>query len=79
VNLQRRYDASVPSISSVSSDWVLDNGRAVAFGPFVTVCHGMVLEKLRKCGLRKWTAIWLNVWAQRLVMSGAKSSWSQVM
>ena len=42
----------------------------------------MVVEKARKYGLRKrrvrWSAKWLKVWAERLVIGVPKSRWRQV-
>jgi len=68
-------------------DWV-NEGRAVdvvyldfskAFG---TVSHNILLGKLRKCRLDEWTVRWiensLNGRAQRVVISGAESSWRPV-
>jgi len=67
--------------------WV-DEGRAVDIfyvdfsKAYDTVSHNILLGKLRKCGLDewsvRWTENWLNDRAQRVVMSGAESSWSPV-
>ncbi|GAB0186431.1 mitochondrial enolase superfamily member 1 [Grus japonensis] len=44
-----------------------------------TVSHNILISKLRKCGLDEWTARWVENWlnsrAQRVVISGAESSW----
>ena len=63
-----------------SEAWVEEGKRRARQGKSsVTVCHWLVLEKLRKCGLRKWPVRWTaKVWAQRLVMSGTNSGWRQV-
>ncbi|GAB0199885.1 mitochondrial enolase superfamily member 1 [Grus japonensis] len=49
---------------------------------FATVSHNILIRKLRKCGLDEWTVRWvenwLNVRAQRVVISGAESSWRPV-
>jgi len=49
---------------------------------FDTVCHNILLGKLRKCGLDewsvRWTENWLNGRTQRVVISGAESSWRLV-
>jgi len=67
--------------------WV-DEGRAVGvvcldFSKAVdTVSHNILLGKLRKCGVcewsLRWTENWLNGRAQRVVISGAESSWRPV-
>ncbi|GAB0182391.1 mitochondrial enolase superfamily member 1 [Grus japonensis] len=67
--------------------WV-DEGRAadvvyLNFGKaFDTVSHNILLSKLRKCGLDEWTVRWTENWlngrAQRIVISGAESSWRPV-
>jgi len=69
------------------TSWV-DEERAVdvvyldfskAFEP---VSHNNLVGKLRKCGLDewsvRWTENWLNGRAQRVVISGAESSWRPV-
>jgi len=66
----------------------LDEGRAVdavylVFSKaFNTVSHNILLGKLRKCGLDEWTVRWIENWrngrAQRVVISGAESSWRLV-
>ena len=47
-----------------------------------TVSHNILLGKLRKCGLDEWPVMWNENWlngrAQRVVISGAESSWRQV-
>jgi len=52
----------------------LDFGKA-----FDTVSHSILLEKLAAGGLDKHTLPWikncLEVWAQRVVVNGVKSSW----
>jgi len=49
---------------------------------FDTVSHNILIGKLRKCGLDEWTVRWLENWlkgrAQRVVISGAESSWRPV-
>ncbi|GAB0205195.1 mitochondrial enolase superfamily member 1 [Grus japonensis] len=67
--------------------WV-DEGRAVDVAyldltkAFDTVSHNILIGKLRKCGLDektvKWVENWLNGRAQRVVISGAESSWRSV-
>ncbi|KAK4829816.1 hypothetical protein QYF61_006653 [Mycteria americana] len=46
---------------------------------FDTVSHKILTDKLLMYGLDKqtvrWVKTWLNGWAQRVVISGAKSSW----
>ncbi|GAB0185510.1 mitochondrial enolase superfamily member 1 [Grus japonensis] len=69
------------------TSWV-DEGRAVnAVYPdfskaFDTVSHNILISKLRKCGLDertvRWVGNWLNGRAQRVVISGAESSWRPV-
>jgi len=48
----------------------------------LTVSHNVLLGKFRKCGLGEWTARWIENWlngrAQRVVISGAESSWRPV-
>ena len=47
-----------------------------------TVSHNFLLGKLRKCGLDEWTVRWIENWlngrTQRVVISGAESSWRLV-
>ena len=47
---------------------------------FDTVSHKILKEKLVKYGLDEWTVRWTENWlkglAQRVVISGMKSSWS---
>ncbi|GAB0209251.1 mitochondrial enolase superfamily member 1 [Grus japonensis] len=67
--------------------WV-DEGRAVDVvyldfsKAFDTVSHNILISKLRKCGLDEWTVRWVENWlngrAQRVVISGAESSWRSV-
>jgi len=67
--------------------WV-DEGRAVdvvyldVSKAFDTVSHNILLGKLRKCGLDecsvRWIENWLNGRTQRVVISGAESSWRLV-
>jgi len=49
---------------------------------FDTVCHNILLGKLRKRGLDEWSVRWIKNWlngrAQRVVISGAESSWRLV-
>jgi len=49
---------------------------------FDTVSHNTLIRKLRKCGLDewsvRWTENWLNGRTQRVVISGAESSWRLV-
>ena len=49
---------------------------------FDTVSHNILLGKLRKCGLHEWSVRWienrLNGRTQRVVISGAESSWRPV-
>jgi len=67
--------------------WV-DEGRAVDVvyldfsKAFDTVSHNTLTGKLRKHGLDEWTVRWIENWlngrAQRVVVSGAESSWRHV-
>jgi len=67
--------------------WV-DEGRAVDVvyldfrKAFDIVSHNILLGKLRKCGLDEWLVRWIEDWlkgrAQRVVISGAESSWRPV-
>ncbi|GAB0193608.1 mitochondrial enolase superfamily member 1 [Grus japonensis] len=49
---------------------------------FDTVSRNTLISKLRKCGLDEWTVRWFQNWpngrAQRVVVSGAESSWRPV-
>jgi len=49
---------------------------------FDTVSHNILLGKLRKCGLDEWPMRWIENWlngrSQRVVISGAESSWRPV-
>ncbi|GAB0208336.1 mitochondrial enolase superfamily member 1 [Grus japonensis] len=44
--------------------------------------RNILIGKLRKCGLIEWTVRWIENWlngrAQRVVISGAESSWRPV-
>jgi len=67
--------------------WV-GEGRAVGVvyldfsKAFDTVSHNILIGKLRKCGLYEWSVRrienWLNGKTQRVVISGAESSWRPV-
>ncbi|GAB0207809.1 mitochondrial enolase superfamily member 1 [Grus japonensis] len=67
--------------------WV-DEGRAVDVvyldfsKAFDTISHNILIDKLRKCGSDEWTVRWVENWlngrAQRVVISGAESSWRPV-
>jgi len=67
--------------------WV-DEGRAVDVvyldfsKAFDTVSHNILLGKLRKRGLGEWSVRWIENWLngrmQRVVISGAESSWKPV-
>ncbi|PKU38354.1 rna-directed dna polymerase from mobile element jockey-like [Limosa lapponica baueri] len=67
--------------------WV-DEGRAVDVvyldfsKAFDSVSHNILVGKLRKCGLDERTVRWIENWltgrAQRVVISGAESSWRPV-
>ncbi|GAB0179180.1 mitochondrial enolase superfamily member 1 [Grus japonensis] len=69
------------------TSWV-DEGRAVDVvyldfsKAFDTVSHNILVSKLRKCrldeGSVRWVGNWLNGRAQRVVISGAESSWRPV-
>ncbi|GAB0203543.1 mitochondrial enolase superfamily member 1 [Grus japonensis] len=69
------------------TSWV-DEGRAVDIvyldfsKAFDTICHRILVSKLRKCGLDERTVGWVGNWlkgrAQRVVISGAESSWRPV-
>jgi len=49
---------------------------------FDTVSHNILLGKLRKYGLDEWSVSWIENWlngrAQRVIISGAESSWMLV-
>jgi len=49
---------------------------------FDTVSHNILLGKLRKCGLDEWSVRWIENWlndrTQRVVVTGAESSWRLV-
>jgi len=78
-NLTAFYDAM--------TGWV-DEGRAVDVvyldfsKAFDTVSHNTLIGKLRKCGLGEWSVRWIENWlngrTQRVVISGAESSWKTV-
>jgi len=67
--------------------WV-DEGRAVEVvyldfsKAFDTVSHNILLGKLGKCGLDKWSVRWIENWlngrTQSVVISGTESSWKPV-
>jgi len=69
------------------TSWV-DEGRAVHVvyldfsKVFHIVSHNILVGKLRKCGLDEWMVTWienwLNVRAQRAVISSAESGWRPV-
>jgi len=64
--------------------WV-DEGRAVDVvyldfrKAFDTVSYNILIRKLRKCGPDEWSVRWIENWlngrTQRVVISGAESSW----
>ncbi|GAB0206764.1 mitochondrial enolase superfamily member 1 [Grus japonensis] len=78
-NLRAFYDGM--------TSWV-DEGRAVDAvyldfsKAFDTISHNILISKLRKCGLDegsvRWVENWMNARAQRVVISGAESSWMRV-
>jgi len=49
---------------------------------FDKVSHNVLLGKLRNCGLDEWSVRWIENWlngrTQRVVISGAESSWRPV-
>ena len=49
---------------------------------FDTVPHNILVEKLAAHALNErtlhWVKHWLDVWAQKVVVSGVKSSWQPV-
>ena len=53
--------------------------RVVIGGPFATFSHGILLRKLRKCGLDErrvgWLENWLKARARRVAIRGPESSW----
>ncbi|GAB0206085.1 mitochondrial enolase superfamily member 1 [Grus japonensis] len=67
--------------------WV-DEGRAMDVvyldfsKAFDTISHNILISKLRKCGSDEWTVRWVENWlngrTQRVVISGAESSWRPV-
>ncbi|GAB0208304.1 mitochondrial enolase superfamily member 1 [Grus japonensis] len=69
------------------TSWV-DEGKAVDAvyldfsKAFDTISHNILISKLRKCGLDegsvRWVENWMNARAQRVVISGAESSWRPV-
>ncbi|PKU45837.1 glycerol kinase [Limosa lapponica baueri] len=50
--------------------------------PFDTVSHGILIGKLRNCGLEEWTVRWIENWvkdrAQRVIISGTESNWRSI-
>jgi len=48
----------------------------------LTVSHNILVMKLGKCGIDKWTVRWTDNWltgrAQRVVISDAESDWRSV-
>ncbi|KAK4825167.1 hypothetical protein QYF61_024556 [Mycteria americana] len=79
-NLIAFYDEMTGSVDEVRALEVvyLDFSKA-----FNTVCYKILIEKLMKYGLDKWTVRWienwLNCWAQKVVISGMKYCWRPVM
>ena len=76
-SMGRRWERwFLPALSQAVLVWVF-NSEA-----FDAVSHNILLGKLRKCGLEecsvRWTENWLNGRAQRVVISGAVSSWRPV-
>lgn len=69
------------------TSWV-DGGRAVDViyldfrKGFDTASYDILIMKLRKCGVDEWMVRWVEIWltgqAQRMVISGAESSWRPV-
>ncbi|GAB0178461.1 mitochondrial enolase superfamily member 1 [Grus japonensis] len=67
--------------------WV-DEGRSVdvvylSFSKaFETISHNILISNIGKSGLDEWTVRWIENWlngrAQRVVISGAESSWRPV-
>jgi len=67
--------------------WV-DKGRAVDVvyldfsKAFSTVSQDILLGKLRNCGLDEWSVRWVENWlngrTQRVVITGAESSWRPI-
>ncbi|PKU29842.1 rna-directed dna polymerase from mobile element jockey- hypothetical protein [Limosa lapponica baueri] len=67
--------------------WI-EEGRAVDVvyldfsKAFDTVSHSILIGKLRKCGLEKWTVRWIENWlkdrARRVVISGTESGWRSI-
>ena len=49
---------------------------------FDTASHSILVMKLKKCGIDEWTVRWVENWltdrAQRVVISGAQSSWRPI-
>ena len=49
---------------------------------FDTVPHSIFLDKLSSCDMSRfvvhWVKNWLNGWAQRVVVNGARSGWRPV-
>ena len=46
------------------------------------VSHNLLIGKLWKCGVNRWTVRWIENWlngrAQRVIVSGAMSNWRPV-
>ena len=66
---------------------LMDDGKAVNVvyldfsNAFDTVLHNILVEKMAAHGLDEhtlcWVKHWLDGWAQRVVVSGVKSSWAR--
>ncbi|PKU46621.1 rna-directed dna polymerase from mobile element jockey- hypothetical protein [Limosa lapponica baueri] len=75
------------AFSDGMTDWI-DKGRAVdvVYLDFSkasdTVCHSILISKLRKCGLDEWTVRWIENWLkdrdERVMIRGTESSWRSV-
>ncbi|GAB0185778.1 mitochondrial enolase superfamily member 1 [Grus japonensis] len=89
------YEGKILLDRSDEVNRLVDEGRAVdvvylEFGKAVDTASShwalsplnIVIDKLRKCGLHKWTVRWIENWlnnqAQRVVISGTKYSWREV-
>ncbi|GAB0196695.1 mitochondrial enolase superfamily member 1 [Grus japonensis] len=77
-NLIAFYDGMTGWLDEERADVVyLDFSKA-----FDTVFCNILISKLRKCGLDEWTVRWVENWlngrAQRVLISGAESSWRPV-
>ena len=74
-------------MSSATLGWV-DEGRAVDVvylnfsEAFDTVSHSLLLEKLMRYGLDKWSVQWVGNWltgrTQRVVANSSFSNWQRV-